>query len=370
MALKNVSTQTEARRGRNTFRLYSFIWLAFLLYPLFALFTGPSRLQIILGLAVLAATVAAYVYVFQPARPPDDQIHAMGYLVAFFGIISCLLINASFIGLFVYSIIIFARLRSLPALLAASFITLAAMISVGLHVHIAVDALLGTAFSAAASSFGLRGVLRIVDYAVALRDAQQQIEQLAKAEERARIARDMHDLLGHTLSVIVLKSELAQQLLARSGQEGLAGREIAEVHDVARAALREVREVVTGYRRADLTSELRHAQTALLAAGIRCSIGREDHELSEERESALALALREAVTNVVRHSCARTCEIQIAELHGQIVLKVKDDGNAREQVVPGNGLQGMGERLRMLGGSLCWACTNGMYLEAAVPSDR
>jgi two-component system, NarL family, sensor histidine kinase DesK len=150
--------------------------------------------------------------------------------------------------------------------------------------------------------------------------ARVQVAQLAVADERARFARDLHDLLGHSLSVIAVKSELASRLLPAHPER--AASEVADIEAVAREALVEVRDAVTGYRRPTLASELATAETALEAAGIAAEIDITADPISEETEPVLAWALREAVTNVIRHSAAKRCWVRVVPRR----LEVLDDG--------------------------------------------
>ena len=141
-----------------------------------------------------------------------------------------------------------------------------------------------------------------------LRLAREEVERLAKIAERERIARDLHDLLGHTLSVITLKSELAARLIERDKDR--AGAKIRDVERISREALAEVRSAVRGYREGGLQSELRSAELMLEAADITLETHTEPVALTPAEESALAFALREAVTNVVRHSGASRCTLK------------------------------------------------------------
>ncbi|HEX8361188.1 MAG TPA: sensor histidine kinase [Longimicrobium sp.] len=199
-----------------------------------------------------------------------------------------------------------------------------------------------------------------------LRLAQEQIEHLAAVAERERIARDLHDLLGHTLSLIVLKSELAARLATRDAER--ATREIRDVEQVARRALREVREAIRGYR-ASLADEIRLSRSILGAAGIHAFIDAQPVELARLAEEALALALREAVTNVVRHSGAQACRVELNAEGGGCTLVVEDDGRGTG-APDGSGLRGMRERVAAVGGSVHRAAGpagRGLRLEIRVP---
>jgi two-component system sensor histidine kinase DesK len=181
-----------------------------------------------------------------------------------------------------------------------------------------------------------------------LKKANQEIEHLAKVAERERIARDLHDVLGHTLSVIILKSELAGKLLDRDPQR--AKTEIADVERTSREALAEVRNTIRGYRANSLEAELKQAAQALQTAGIVVKSETEKINLTPAQESVVGLVVREAVTNIVRHADARNCLLRLVPNNGSCRLEIQDDG--RGGGGEGNGLRGMRERIEALGGTL------------------
>ncbi len=186
-----------------------------------------------------------------------------------------------------------------------------------------------------------------------LRMAHAEIEQLAAVAERERIARDLHDVLGHTLSLIVLKAELAGRLLQDGPSQDLvrAVREIGDVEATARTALKEVRETIGGYRAQGLAAELELARRTLDAAGValRCESAAGEAGMTVTQETVLSLAVREAVTNIVRHADATMCSVKVSTEGGFHALRVEDDG-AHAIVREGNGLRGMRERVDALGG--------------------
>ena len=184
---------------------------------------------------------------------------------------------------------------------------------------------------------------------VKLRMANDEIGHLATVAERERIARDLHDVLGHTLSVIILKSELAGKLMDRDPQR--AGNEIREVEQISRQALSEVRDAIRGYRSQGLPAELAKAKTTLETAGVSVKCEAAKIVLPAMHESVLSMAVREAVTNVVRHAQARTCTMRLAQRNGSCHLEIEDDGRGGAHS-EGNGLRGMRERVEMLGGTL------------------
>lgn len=188
-----------------------------------------------------------------------------------------------------------------------------------------------------------------------LKDANKRIDELVKLEERQRIARDLHDTLGQKLSLIGLKSDLAAKLMNRNPVQALA--EIRDVQQTARAALKEVREMVTEMRGARLDEELRRVSEMLEAADITCEITGESAmgKTTLLAENVLSMCLKEAINNVVKHSGARHCRISIASIAQELVLTVEDDGTGMENgrsYVYGNGLLGMKERLEFVNGSL------------------
>jgi two-component system sensor histidine kinase DesK len=183
-----------------------------------------------------------------------------------------------------------------------------------------------------------------------LRKANEEIEHLAKVAERERIARDLHDVLGHTLSVITLKSELAGKLIDRDPQR--AGREIREVEEISRQALSEVRDAIRGYRAKGLAAEIAHAKATLETAGVSVQCDASTSlQLPAMQESVLSLAVREGVTNVVRHAQATNCRLRLEQNNGNCRLEIADDGQGFV-TIEGNGLRGMRERVEMLGGTL------------------
>ncbi|MEU6393318.1 histidine kinase [Streptomyces sp. NPDC046939] len=193
--------------------------------------------------------------------------------------------------------------------------------------------------------------------------------RLAVAEERLRFGRDLHDVMGRNLAVIALKSELAAQL-ARRGRTEDAVSQMIEVQRIAQDSQKEVREVVRGYREADLGAELAGAQGVLSAAGIDCTVTGSATGLPPDVQSALGWVVREATTNVLRHGDATACRIELARGPQEVVLTVENDG-ATAPTTPGHGsgLTGLRERLTVLEGTLEAAVVrNGVFrLTATVP---
>ncbi|PWI20518.1 histidine kinase [Streptomyces sp. Act143] len=349
-------------------------WLIFLASPVQDLKSGDH------GTAATAAGWVALVFftgvyltlVFRNmGRPFSEPI--VGVLVALLGVLAvtlCLTLGGEWIGLFVYvSVACGATLPQRAAYWAVGGNTVA-MALVGLRVGadywslVLVVLLLG---------FSMMGVKQLVRTTVELRKARATVAQLAANEERLRLARDLHDLLGHSLSLITLKSELAGRMLPDHPDK--AAQQVADIEQVSRQALVDVREAVTGYRRPRLSAELAGAQVALTAADVIADVPAEPDlaGVPEESESALAWSLREAVTNVVRHSGATRCTIEVLRrqtLDGPVLeLSVEDNGSGGSGKGPGNGLTGLTERLEKAGGALEAARTrHGFRLVARVPA--
>jgi two-component system, NarL family, sensor histidine kinase DesK len=187
----------------------------------------------------------------------------------------------------------------------------------------------------------------------AIRELQRTREELAQAavtEERLRFSRDLHDLLGHTLSVMVVKAEAVRRLALVDAET--AARQAADIEEIGRQALTEVRAAVTGYRGRGLTAELDSARTVLADAGVDATIRTSVVRLAPETDALLGWAVREGVTNVIRHSGARSCEIDLRN-DDAIVLEIRDDGSlSAGPGGPGNGLRGLRERVTAVGGTL------------------
>jgi two-component system sensor histidine kinase DesK len=183
-----------------------------------------------------------------------------------------------------------------------------------------------------------------------LRSARNELARLAVTEERLRIARDLHDLLGHTLSVIALRSELAAKLVERDAARAIA--ELDDVQAVTREALTEVREAVHSYRRLALDEALDGARAQLEAAGIEPRLDESAISLPDEAEAVLAWAIREGVTNVVRHSDARHCAIRIRSNGDVAAVEIEDDGRTLGASEAGSGLAGLAERAERVRGKV------------------
>ncbi|MBO0872288.1 MAG: sensor histidine kinase [Pseudonocardia sp.] len=211
---------------------------------------------------------------------------------------------------------------------------------------------------------------RLVRTVGKLRAARSEIRQLAVADERARLARDLHDVLGHSLTTITVKTSLSRRLLESDAPAERVLAEIRDTEDLSRRALADIRATVSGERRMSLAAELVSARAALRAAGIEADLPRAVDDVPRRLEETLAYVLREGVTNVIRHSGASRCTVRLAARW----LEVSDDGpggqaRSAEAAARGNGLAGLAERMAAVHGTLSAAplATGGYRLRAEVP---
>ncbi|MET7379369.1 sensor histidine kinase [Streptomyces sp. NPDC005526] len=221
---------------------------------------------------------------------------------------------------------------------------------------------IGIAYATWISTMVTAAILSLSEAVRELRSAREELARRAVEQERLRFSRDLHDLLGHTLSVIVVKSEAARRLAPRD--MGAALTQITDIESVGRQALTEIREAVTGYREGSLSTELDRARSALTAAGIEPVVRRSGPPLTPQTEALLGWVVREAVTNAVRHSGAARCQITVDGTPERVRLEVADDGGGDGVPAPtlvsepappgigGTGLKGLTERLAAAGGSL------------------
>ena len=338
-------------------RVGQLLGLLFLIGPLADLADSshsPARVAAIV--IALAAFVALYLVLLPPicslARRGTRVIGgALALLAALAALTLALGAPRSFALLFVYVVAVAGI--ALPLVAAVPVIgAAAAAVAVGLALA---DSGGSTVAAWTLTVLGVGALTAALGNATRtnreLRRMREERARLAVSEERLRIARDLHDLLGQTLSLVALKSELATKLVESDPRRAKA--EMTEVQHVTRQALAEVREAVHGYRRLAFADALQSARATLAAAGIDCRVDGAATGLPSEIESVLAWAVREATTNVVRHSRARACAITLSTNADGVSLQVDDDGVA---LPTGNGdgagLAGLAERAGRLHGTL------------------
>ncbi|MFC3093810.1 sensor histidine kinase [Alteromonas sediminis] len=197
-----------------------------------------------------------------------------------------------------------------------------------------------------------------------LKLSQEELSKVAAMAERERIARDLHDLIGHTLSMITMKTQLANKLIDKDIER--AKKELKELETISRETLSDVRDAVTGFKNRDFTSELANAKVVFQNADIALNTDMRAQVPKGEVNKTLTLALREMVTNVMRHSNASECTINLFEEGDDIVLSFSDNGKV-ESLTMGNGLKGVQERAESCGGSLRLTFEHGYQLILRVP---
>jgi len=199
-----------------------------------------------------------------------------------------------------------------------------------------------------------------------LATARDDARRYAVLAERERIARDLHDVLGHTMTLVAMKADLAKRLMDSDPEA--AHREVDEIHAAARASLGEIRAAVTGMRSTTLAAELAEARRTLESAGVALESTSPAEPLPPPVETALAYIIREAATNVVRHASAQHCRIHLWREGGMVRLAIQDNGRGG-QPLEGNGITGMRQRLAAVQGRLDVSSEAGFRVEASVPLD-
>ena len=351
-------------------RLYQQFWLLIcLLFPIVSIVREPpSPVRLLLVIAALVFFAVSYTWLMWP-HPASSAARARertrSSLVLFAVLIMLVIVlslayGLAFLWLFIgVSGIAGVLLPVRRAFVAVTILMLLPLIiSVGITGSVAsVDWLKLIPLILLVRGLGLDmiGMTRLSGALRKLYSTQEELGRLKVEEERLRMARDLHDLLGHTLSLIILKSKLAGRLVEQ--EPARATQEIREVERVARQALREVREAVTGYRQPRLANEVDSARQLLEAAGIEYSLQYAGLELPTASDAVLAWTVREGVTNVIRHSHARHCIIRLDRDQNTVHAEVINDGRQRERTSSiqdreGIGLSGLTERVTSLGGSI------------------
>ncbi len=370
--------------------LFSGIWLAYLIAPVSDLFGHHhSPAWIAGGLAIAVAFGVVYlptlVQVHKWPRLAPLGLGALAGLAA----LACVVYGATWTPLWIYvsaaagmvlSDAPNRRRRSRLAILGVgacyTFFCWLSHTGIGEYLAVLLPVLL-----VGVAMIGFRMQITLMRE---LAQARETVAKLAANEERLRLARDMHDLTGQSLSVITLKSDLAAKRLSRlpaSAERDAALGDLGDIGLVSRQTLHDIREAVSGYRRPTLAIEVITARNALDAAGVRFD---DDAQLTlrsgtfdADAEAALAWCLREAVTNVIRHSGARSCRVRLIRGAGELSLEVNDDGRGPQpqDASRGTGLRGMSERLSAVGGRLSFGPADGGHgrgfrLTATVPVER
>ncbi len=352
-------------------RLYQHAWLACLFFPLVSLVREPGEPgHLVLGFVALGWYAATYTWLMWPhpvhwaaqARTRSWRARLLWMALVMLALVFSLLYGSAWLWLFIGVAAIAGVLLPMRTAFAAVAILMffPLFIIVGTTGGIggisAVDWRWPIALLLLVRGLGLDmiGMAAMGSAIGELHATRRELARLQVEEERLRLSRDLHDLLGQTLSMITLKSELARHLVTEDPDR--CAQELSDIERVARHTLREVREAVAGYRHPRLESELEGARQLLEAAGIDAQIEPITEALSPEISAVLAWTVREGVTNVIRHSRAQRCHIRLTQKNERVWVEVINDEGGRERaesaVRPGLGLAGLRERVSALGGRM------------------
>lgn len=349
------------------FLTYSLVWLIYLFYPVSALFAShDAPWQFLVTLSCLTAFLVLYVaYWLQPFQRTDLQRCVTCGATVLLGVVMVEVTGSVlWSALLIYAVAGFSLVESRRIYwLGGLGLTLVA-VGLDLTTHAGLGLLSWFGLPFVSMLVGMRAIWQFTRLHRMLAKAQAEIEELATSNERLRIGRDLHDLLGHSLSALALRADLARSHLHRGQTEG-ADAELEQIAKMARDALQEVRQVVTAYRETHFLTEQEQAQRLLsdvgivvYAHGLNCAF---DFQAQPRQDRVLAFALREGITNVLRHGSAHQVWITLQSQDQAVFLTLEDDGPGpasetptagNAAVVAGHGLRGIEERVRELGGRM------------------
>lgn len=347
------------------------IGLVYILYPISSLVSGDiTGVKAVWGWLSLAGFLTCYIATTLSPRSfyePGRWTYQLLAVTTAIAVVSALAFGDAWMTLPIFTVVLYSFTLSPRGAVLGMFGMLAVVIVSGLLSRVEPGVIVIFAFQVVTLALLFIGVRNTRLLAHQLREAQGEVARLAAADERLRIARDLHDLLGHSLSLIVLKSELAGRMAEDSPK---VLREVRDIESVARQALVEVREAVTGYRQRSLSEELDNARAVLRAAGVEPQVRVSGTPLPDLLDGLLGWAVREGVTNVVRHAGADRCEIEVTYDGKAVTLEIMDDGRGGEPRQPGSGLSGLSERVLGAGGSVTAgnAPSGGFALKVRVPA--
>jgi two-component system, NarL family, sensor histidine kinase DesK len=333
--------------------VFAGIWLFFLVDPLLEGWQHRDEVAGIVGIVATVAFAAVYMWLWVRSRADRSRLiacpsilFAVGYvgsLVAL-GVIMVVCLGESGLASTVY--IAVAIVMVAPFRVAAPAVVVLALLALALSAVEDWGSQVGLAFAIVAASVAVFGLRTVMRRNIDLLLAEQENASLAVENERSRFARDLHDILGHSLTVITVKAELAQRLLDVDPER--ARSEIADLERLSRDALSDVRRAVEGYRELTLPGELARARVALAAAEIEARLPTAADEVPSELRELFAWTVREGVTNVIRHSGARSCEVRLTPTSAEVI----DDGPGGDVSGDGSGLAGLRERAATVGAAV------------------
>jgi two-component system, NarL family, sensor histidine kinase DesK len=353
-------------------RIFSLLFLLFLIDPIKSVVASdwslPHRIVVMTGIGAFAVCFAAVIWRNTPQLHHNQTPYTLALAIAFgIGLVAGGVDWLTGLSVYTTAMLLFncGRRVWLPIVLAVP----AAAIMVDVFIVgepfrdalvVAVPILLIAAVQAA--------FYQQIRSKIELARARTDLARLAVSEERLRIARDLHDILGQRLSAVSLKAELAARLVERDPAR--AATEMGEVAAVAREALSDVRETVSGYRALTLATEIETARALLIAAGVSVDVACVEEPMPATLDECAGALVREAVTNVIRHAAAGSCAIQIGRESSDVVVEVRDTGAGTAGpmtagVTYGNGLTGLAERVERVGGMLWVGRERGQFVVRA-----
>ncbi|TPV41493.1 sensor histidine kinase [Bacillus dicomae] len=348
---------------------FPYMWLVYLLFPIYNL-TQVSGWKLVIGSGMLIVFMITYRQLYFVQK--TFILWACVQMVLIF--LFALFYNPFmiFFGFFTASAMGFAPSKKVFRLLLCLLVVM-----LGAFVFVNVNQLTTTSLVNIVpmfilmllTPFGMRNFNQKKMLRNQLNEANEQIKDLVKREERQRIARDLHDTLGHTLSLITLKSQLVEKLIVKNPERASA--EAKEITQTSRTALKQLRELISDMRMITVEEELEQIKAILQAANIELEVKQEasSSSLSPIEQNIVGMCLREAVTNVVKHSKATRCTVSVRELQGELILTVEDNGiGLADQNHDGNGIRGMKERIALIDGFVELGTINpGTLLTVKVP---
>lgn len=350
----DVQARRSAGRGSGrSLGILAWAWLVYLGFPMWSLLTEPfSPLRVALGLSALAAYVGLYLWYWKNPlnRPLWHLVLFVGGTLAMGLILGVDLKQPYEASLAVYAAPALALAGSDLVFYVGMAIVLAIVLAVDLAAGGGAGLLLSTLVPQLPVALGTRAIRRFMAVQSRLSLAEEEIQSLAAANERLRIGRDLHDVLGHTLSAMAFRADLAAVQADGVAKDSAA--EMRRVAQMAREALTDVRAVVTGYRQMDLVSEWATGRQLLESSGVSCEGDHLPVDLPAHVDRTFAFVLRETLTNILRHSRASRCHVAFESLNEGWTMTVSDDGKGAAGSGQGNGLKGLKDRAEAAGGQL------------------
>jgi two-component system sensor histidine kinase DesK len=353
--------------------VFALVWLFYLLNPLQEAWNQRDTVSGWVGIGATLAFAVLYSFVFlllrwsrpqgAPFKATSNVALGVGAIVLeiILGVVVCVAIGQSGTAFAVYvavtSMICLASRWAWVVTLSVAATTYVATLTVpGWHEE------LGILFGILVAGLAIWGISQAINRNIEVLAVREENARLALDDERNRFARDLHDILGHSLTVITVKAELAQTLIGVDLDRAKA--EVADLERLSRDALADVRRAVEGYRELTLPGELARARMALQAAEIEADLPNSTEDVPTSVRELFAWTVREGVTNVIRHSGARTCTVRLTPSSAEVA----DDGAGPGGSIPGNGLVGLRERAAVVGGAVVTkALDPGFSLSVVIP---